>query len=60
MASAEIRGLMCDGQSRLRVVVACGSNQHHRYIGNDGSVLARPEIKWSLNVAIDLLAAFAQ
>ena len=45
IASTEIRGLMRDGQSRLRVVVDCGRNRHHRYIGNDGSVLARPEIK---------------
>ena len=56
----ERSGFTHNGGSKLRVVVACGSKRHHRCIGKDGSVLARPEIKWSLNVAIALSAAFIQ
>ena len=58
MVSAERSRFTRDGRSKLRVVVDCGSKRHHRCIGNDGSALARPEIKWSLNVAITLSAAF--
>jgi hypothetical protein len=53
-------GLIRDALMRFNVVSACGSNLHHKEIGQYRSVDANPAMKWSLNVLIELYDAFCQ
>jgi len=53
-ASAEMRGLMRDGQRKFSVVYACFINRHHRCIGKAGSRLASTE-----NIVITLVLGVA-
>ena len=55
--SALTLGLMWDRQSIFRVVTHWGTSWHHRWIGQSLWVVARPAMKWSLNVEMALSAA---
>jgi hypothetical protein len=53
-------GLIRDVRRRFRVIVAWGTSLSHRCIGKLGSVVARPAMKWFLNVRMARSAAFAR
>ena len=59
-AYAERLGLMRDARNRFSVMSAWGRSLSQRDIGNSGSVVQSPAIKWFFSVRIARSAAFAR
>ena len=57
---ADSLGFNQDGRSMLRVATAYGMSRHHRWGGKRSLVPFKIEMKWLLNILVDLSARLWQ